>query len=86
MNISFGNLNIEDFEKKVDCKFNKTERNLLNEHRTDSANNIGIDKFHIFDKPFKIVCGKNFVEELVKILKNKDEKKTFKERLFITLS
>lgn len=80
--ISFGNVLISQFEKRVKTKFNEEDKKWLEEHRTDLANGEK-GKFHIFDKPFKIEACETIVEELVTILSKYNEEKVFAENVSV---
>lgn len=78
LTISFGNLSINQFEKRANTKFNEEDKKWLEEHRTDLAKGEK-GKFHIFDKPFKFVTCKTISGELITILSKYNEKKEFTE-------
>ena len=71
LQVRFGNLNVAQFEKKVEVKFAQADRKWLEDHRVDKASDIPEDKFHIFDMPLGFVCGMGIREELMAILGKK---------------
>lgn len=57
MEIKFGNLSVNEIEKRCNIKLTDEEKIFLNETRQEKASNIEIGKWHCFDLPFQMVCG-----------------------------
>lgn len=76
----FGNLTREAFEKRVETNFAQSDRKWLDDHRTDKADFQDADKFHIFDMPLGIVAGSGIFDELLSLLKKKNE---YKDRFYV---
>lgn len=84
MGIMFGNVSINDLEKRCGWNFSEEDKEFLKSKRTDNANvSSASDKFHIFDDPFQIVGSKNICYKLVEILKKYEKKSPAKECLAI---
>ena len=63
--IYLGNLSVEQIEREYDVVFSKEDKQWLNEHHQDLAENIKKDKYHFFDIPRIMVAGSaEFAEEL----------------------
>lgn len=77
MHVRFGNLTIEEFEKRTEVKFSDEDRKWLEEHRIDNAQGKENNRFHIFDMPLGIIAGFDIGDELVKRLKQYEFKKSF---------
>lgn len=80
--VSFGNVSIEELEIRTGAKFNDEDRKWLEEHRTDTANGEK-GKFHIFDMPFSIHTDPDIADKLIEILKKYNDEKAFEEDLAI---
>lgn len=77
LTVRFGNLTVEQFEKRTEVRFTDEDRAYLEEHRQDSAQVVFGDKFHIFSEPLGIEAGADIVDELIEVLKKYDFKKRF---------
>ncbi len=63
--IYLGNLSVEQIEREYDVVFSEEDKQWLNEHHQDNADNIRKDKYHFFDIPRIIVAGSaEFAKEL----------------------
>ena len=67
--IKLGNLSISQFEERTKVKLSAKDVKWLNEHRQQSARAINDDEFHIFDIPFRFICGLEIYEDLLKMLR-----------------
>lgn len=65
--MKFGNISIEEFEKRNNVNFSNEDRKWLVEHRTRIANGEK-GKFHIFEYPFCIEYSKDIEKDLMNIL------------------
>lgn len=81
MQVRFGNLSIEEFEKRIGQELSKEDKIWLEEHRQSNAQHIDKDRFHIFDLPFCIITGSDISSNLVSLLQKYYDKKSFKESL-----
>lgn len=80
MNIYLGNLSIEQIEREYSVMFTDEDKQWLQEHHQDEANNIQSDKWHFFDIPRVMMTGSSdFAKELYDILK----KYSFEGQLWI---
>lgn len=57
MSIAFGNLTIEEMERRLGINLTTPERAQLIAIRQDITRDLGPEKIHIFDSPFTICCG-----------------------------
>lgn len=80
MEVRFGNLTVSDFEKRVEVNFPSEDRKWFEDHRTDHANLIKEDQFHIFSMPLGIVAGNKVAPDLLKRLRKGQE---FKETFYV---
>ena len=63
--IYLGNLSVEQIEREYDVVFSEEDKQWLNEHHQDKADNIRKDKYHFFDIPRIMVTGSGeFAKEL----------------------
>lgn len=51
MYMVLGNLTVAQFAERVGASFTDDELELLESHRSNNAQSIPADKFHIFDSP-----------------------------------
>lgn len=65
MNIYLGNLSIEQIEREYGVTFSDEDKQWLQEHHQDEADNIQWYKWHFFDIPRVMVTGSNaFAKEI----------------------
>lgn len=81
--VSFGNLSVDQMEKRIGAEFSDDDRQWLYDHKTDTAGFTEKDKFHIFDMPFKMICGDDIVRDVIKILTKYNNAKPFEKNLVI---
>lgn len=80
MNIYLGNLSIEQIEREYSVAFSGEDKQWLQEHHQNEANNIQSDKWHFFDIPRVMMAGSNaFAKEIY----DRFEKYPFKGQFFI---
>lgn len=82
MNIYLGNLSIEQIEREYGVAFSDEDKQWLQEHHQDEANNIRWDKWHFFDIPRVIVTGSN---ALAKEIYDRFVKYSFKGQFLIAI-
>lgn len=85
MFVSFGNLSVDELERRVGAKFNEEDKKWLVEHRTSTAKGEK-GKFHIFDMPFSIHTDPDIADKLVEILKKYNDEKTFERDLSVQVT
>lgn len=60
MEISFGNLNVTDFEKRLGIQFSEEDKQWIRESRQEDVSiRLAPGKLHIFDLPFSVHCADN---------------------------
>lgn len=65
MNIYLGNLSIEQIEREYSVVFTEEDKQWLQEHHQDEADNIQWYKWHFFDIPRVMMTGSNaFAKEI----------------------
>lgn len=68
MNIYFGNVLIEELERRTGWKISEKDKIWLNSHREDNNEKLNSENFHIYDKPLCITTGSSISKQLVDIL------------------
>ena len=82
--IMFGNVSINDLEKRCGWNFSKEDKAFLKSKRTDNADvDSASGKFHIFDYPFQIIASEKIYDKLNEILYKYEKKSPSKEGLVL---
>ncbi len=71
LRVLFGNLSVKAMEENLRITLNDEDREWFNKHRSDYVE-VTDDVFHIFAEPFKLMAGKNIVNEVVERLSKYD--------------
>ena len=70
--VYFGNMSVSKMANTLRINLNAEDKNWLEKHHQESANNIRNDEFHIFEYPFRAKVGKDIIDEFISRLQKYD--------------